>query len=98
MKGRALTVNVYLRGIALLLLTLAATALGAEQFTIFPDRKELRRLTANLSSAVSTMSLGPANLRESLVRYLSKTSPPERFASFTTMSDTSPGPAATSSS
>ena len=34
--------NVYFRGIALLVVTLAASILGAEQFTIFPDRKELR--------------------------------------------------------
>jgi hypothetical protein len=35
-------VNVYVRSIALLLVTLAASSLGGEQFTIFPDRKELR--------------------------------------------------------
>ena len=33
--------NVYFRGIALLV-TLAASSLSAEQFTVFPDRKELR--------------------------------------------------------
>jgi hypothetical protein len=42
MKGGALAVNVYFRGIALLLLTLATSVVRAEQFTIFPDRKELR--------------------------------------------------------
>src|SRR5579871_1481598 len=34
--------NVYFRSIALLLVTLAASSLRAEQFTIFPDRGELR--------------------------------------------------------
>ena len=34
--------NVYFRGIAMLLVTLAAFSVSAEQFTIFPDRKELR--------------------------------------------------------
>jgi hypothetical protein len=35
-------VNVYFRSIALLLVTLAGLSLSAEQFTIFPDREELR--------------------------------------------------------
>jgi len=35
-------VNVYFRSIALLLVTLAASSRSGEQFTIFPDRKELR--------------------------------------------------------
>ena len=34
--------NVYFRSIALLLLALVGTSLSAEQFTIFPDQKELR--------------------------------------------------------
>jgi hypothetical protein len=42
MKDGAIAVSVYFRSVALLLLTLVGTSLRAEQFTIFPDRKELR--------------------------------------------------------